>query len=182
MLPLPFRVALKLIHVIVTLLVTHLVIYKRGRVGANEWREAKFKLSWPSPFWSTLIFADFPPLSNVKGRVKCIRCKILPIQFRLFIVLYFPVRSSRSSALRFGLHLARRPPPRYIWKSRWPSLTIRRAISQRSHEKIGDCEQSISSLISERSLSTSLSKVLSFSALRGTRRWEPSERIYAHWL
>lgn len=36
MLPLPFRVALKLIHVIVTLLVTHLVIYKRGRVGANE--------------------------------------------------------------------------------------------------------------------------------------------------
>ena len=36
----------------------------------------------------------------------------------------------------------RRRPPRYIWKSRWPSLTVRRAISPRSHEKIGDCEQS----------------------------------------
>ena len=29
-----------------------------------------------------------------------------------------------------------------MWKSRWPSLTVRRAIFKRSHEKIGDCEQS----------------------------------------
>ena len=36
----------------------------------------------------------------------------------------------------------RRPPPRYIWKSRWPPLTVGRAISRRSHEKIGDCGQS----------------------------------------
>ena len=39
---------------------------------------------------------------------------------------------------------SRRPPPRYILKSRWPPLTVRRTISWRSHEKIGDCEQSIS--------------------------------------
>ena len=31
----------------------------------------------------------------------------------------------------------RRPPPRYIWKWRWPQLTLRRAISRRSHEKNG---------------------------------------------
>ena len=29
---------------------------------------------------------------------------------------------------------------RYIWKSRWPPLTVRRAISRRSHRKIGDYE------------------------------------------
>ena len=39
---------------------------------------------------------------------------------RLFTVLYFSVRSSRSSA-----------------------VTVRRGISKRSHEKIGDCEQSM---------------------------------------
>ena len=33
-------------------------------------------------------------------------------------------------------------PPRCIWNSTWPSLTVRRAISKRSHEEIGDCEQS----------------------------------------
>ena len=41
------------------------------------------------------------------------------------------------------------PPPWYIWISRWPPLTVRRAVEDalylgRSHEKIGDCEQSIS--------------------------------------
>ena len=87
---------------------------------------------------------------------------------RLFTVLYYSVRSSRSSALRYGLpscmsvnylwdggglggsarppspysYNPRRPLPRYIWKSRWPPLTVRRAIFRRSHEKIGDCEQS----------------------------------------
>ena len=29
---------------------------------------------------------------------------------------------------------------RYIWKSRWPPLTVRRAISRRSHRNIGDYE------------------------------------------
>ena len=39
----------------------------------------------------------------------------------------------------------RRPPPSVIWKSRWPPLTVRHAISQPwPHGKIGDCEQSIS--------------------------------------
>ena len=31
-----------------------------------------------------------------------------------------------------------------IWKSKWPPLTVRRAIFRRSHEKIGHCEQSSS--------------------------------------
>ena len=81
---------------------------------------------------------------------------------RLFTVLYFSVRSSRSSFLRYGLPSCmmvkttygtgavweearktdpRRPPPWYIWKSRWTPLTVRRAIFPRSHEKIGDCDQ-----------------------------------------
>ena len=34
-----------------------------------------------------------------------------------------------------------------MWKTRWPSLTVRRATSERSHEIIGDCEQSSSHLI-----------------------------------
>ena len=38
-----------------------------------------------------------------------------------------------------------RSPPRYIWKSRWPPLMVRHAISRRSHGKIGYCEQSTSS-------------------------------------
>ena len=41
-----------------------------------------------------------------------------------------------------GGYNPRGPLPPYIWKSRWSPLTIRRAISRRSHEKIGDCEQS----------------------------------------
>lgn len=36
----------------------------------------------------------------------------------------------------------RLPPPRYIWKSRWPQLMVRRVISRRSHGEMGDCEQS----------------------------------------
>ena len=49
--------------------------------------------------------------------------------------------SSPSPASPYSYN-PRRPPPRYIWKSRWPPLTVRRAISRRSHEKIGDCGQS----------------------------------------
>ena len=37
----------------------------------------------------------------------------------------------------------RRPPPRYICTIKIP-VTVRRSISKRSHEKIGDCEQSMS--------------------------------------
>ena len=89
--------------------------------------------------------------------------------YRLFIVLYFSVRSSRSSALCYGCHLAwvskllwgwgrfgrKRekyppPPPRAIIPVARPlgtfknqdTVTVRRGISKRSHEKIGDCEQS----------------------------------------
>ena len=36
----------------------------------------------------------------------------------------------------------RHPPHQDIWKSRWPPLTARCAIFRRSHENIGDCEQS----------------------------------------
>ena len=83
---------------------------------------------------------------------------------RLFTVLYFSVRSSKSSALRYGLpscmivktiFLAPPPPPpptqSYKPRRSPPSVhltikipvTVRRSISKRSHEKIGDCEQSI---------------------------------------
>ena len=94
--------------------------------------------------------------------IPVLRCIVLPCQARLFRVPYFPIRSSRSTALRYGLpscnYLAgrgvfgrkrekcfyfyfsrplplelynpRRPPAQYIWKSRWPPLMMRRAVSQ----------------------------------------------------
>ena len=52
---------------------------------------------------------------------------------RLFTVLYFSVRSSRSRALRYGLPILHECQ-NYV--------TVRRGISKRSHEKIGDREQS----------------------------------------
>ena len=89
------------------------------------------------------------------------------LRSRLFAVLYFSERSSRSSALRYGLpscisfkttwgaggclggseklpqsYNPRRPPRSVHLKIKMAVLTVRRAISQRSHEKIGDCEQS----------------------------------------
>ena len=66
----------------------------------------------------------------------------IPYSSRLFTVLYFSVRSSTSSALRYGLPSCMSvKPPRYIWKSRSPQLMVRRTKSRRSHEKIGDCVQ-----------------------------------------
>ena len=77
--------------------------------------------------------------------------------------LYFPVRSSRSSAIRYRLPFSMSvktalraggglggsekniflvPLPLELHgKSRWPSLTVRGDISRRSHGKIGNCEQ-----------------------------------------
>ena len=52
--------------------------------------------------------------------------------------LYF---SLPPSPFHYSLN-PRGPPPRYMWKSRWSSLTVKRAISTRSHENIGNCEQS----------------------------------------
>ena len=52
---------------------------------------------------------------------------------------WFGRKSSPPSPYSYN---PRRPLPRYIWKSRWPPLTVRRAIFRRSHEKKGDCEQS----------------------------------------
>ena len=57
---------------------------------------------------------------------------------RLFTVLYFFLRSSRSRALRYGLLT---PAPSVHLKIKM-AVTVRRGISKRSHEKIGDCEQS----------------------------------------
>ena len=59
-------------------------------------------------------------------------------QDRLLTVPYFPATSSRSSALRYGLPSCMSVKT----KSRRPPLTVRRAISRRSHGKIRDCEQS----------------------------------------
>ena len=61
---------------------------------------------------------------------------------RLFTVPYYPVRSSRSGALRYGLPSCMSVKTT-IWKSRRPPLMVGRATSRRSHGKIGDCEQSI---------------------------------------
>ena len=80
------------------------------------------------------------------------------LEFRLFTVLYFSVRSSRSSVLWYGLPSCvsfkttkgavvayPTPTPSVHSKSRWPPLTVRRAVFRRPHEKIGDCKQSKSS-------------------------------------
>ena len=53
-----------------------------------------------------------------------------------------------SSPPFFYSHNLRRPPSRYTWKSKWPRaikkiiITVRRAISWRSHAKTGNREQS----------------------------------------
>ena len=84
----------------------------------------------------------------------------------LFTVLYFSVRLSRSRALHYRLPILHEcqnylggggsiflaPPPPEL-KSPTPTplvhlkikiaVTVRRSISKRSHEKIGDCEQSM---------------------------------------
>ena len=87
---------------------------------------------------------------------------------RLFTVLYFSVRSSRSSALCYGLPSYMRhecqnylggggglggpsippPPPRAKLPDARPlhlkikiPVTVRRGVSRRSQQKIGDCEQ-----------------------------------------
>ena len=68
--------------------------------------------------------------------------------YRLFTVLYFSVRSSRSNALCYGLpscmSVKRKetPAPSVHFKIKI-LVTVRRGISKRSHEKIGDCEQAI---------------------------------------
>ena len=56
---------------------------------------------------------------------------MLYVVCRLFTVLYFSVRSSRSSAI---------PDARPLGTI---AVTVRSGISKRSHEKIGDCEQSL---------------------------------------
>ena len=107
-------------------------------------------------------------------------CFFLRLSFaaRPFTVLFLFVRSSRSSALRYGLPscisvkttqtysgsggglglkrekcFSRPPPTRAIIPVACPSVRLKitmatingktRAISRLSHEKIGDCEQSI---------------------------------------
>ena len=73
----------------------------------------------------------------------CVQAVIQNSQFRPFTVLYFSVRSSRSRALRYGL------PSCMSVKKIKKAVTVRRSISKRSHEKIGDCEQSKRSLMSK---------------------------------
>ena len=75
--------------------------------------------------------------------VACVGCS-LP---RLFTVLYFPVRSSRSSALRYGLPSCISVKTTVHLKIKI-AVTERRGLSKRSHEKIGDCEQSTRYVVS----------------------------------
>ena len=93
-----------------------------------------------------------------QGCYKALRWDAKQQMKRLFTVLYFSVRSSRSSALRYGLPSCMSVKTalygaglvseeasylkRYIWKSRWPPLPVRRAISRRSHEEMGYREES----------------------------------------
>ena len=72
---------------------------------------------------------------------------VLMLNFRLFTVLYFSVRSSRSSALRYGLpswmSVKTTPTPALSVHLKIKiAVTVRRGISKRSHEKIEDFEQS----------------------------------------
>ena len=60
---------------------------------------------------------------------------------RLFTVLYFSAISSRSRALRYGLPILPTPAPSVHLKIKI-AVTVKRGISKRSQEKIGDCEQS----------------------------------------
>ena len=59
----------------------------------------------------------------------------------LFSALYFSIRSSRSSALRYGLPSCMSVK---TLKIKIP-VTVRRGVYKRSHEKKGDCEQSMPS-------------------------------------
>ena len=59
---------------------------------------------------------------------------------RLFTVLYFSVRSPRSSALCYGLPSS--TPAASVHFKIKIAVAVRRSISKRSHEKMGDCEQS----------------------------------------
>ena len=76
---------------------------------------------------------------QIRGKIGRFRGK--KVKIRLFTVLYSTVRSSKSSALRYG-HLKIKIP---VTVSRGISheikipVTVRRGISD---EKIGDCEQS----------------------------------------
>ena len=69
---------------------------------------------------------------------------------RLFTDPYFRVRSSRSSAIRYGLPswIPDARPLGTFENQRWPPLTVRRAISRLSEGKIGDV--TVNSLASDR--------------------------------
>ena len=86
---------------------------KYSRLSLNGHLPKTDTWSWSLPFFTPFIWLSMRRTS-----------------LRLFTVLYFSVRSSRSRALRNGLPILhecqnylgdynpRRPPPRYIWKSR----------------------------------------------------------------
>ena len=76
---------------------------------------------------------------QIRGKIGRFRGK--KVKIRLFTVLYSSVRSSKSSALRYG-HLKIKIP---VTVSRGISHEIKIPVKVRrgiSHEKIGDCEQS----------------------------------------
>ena len=105
-------------------------------------KKAKFRGIFRGKFAEkSADFAGFWREKKVQIRGKIGRFRGKKVKIRLFTVLYSSVRSSKSSALRYG-HLKIKIP---VTVSRGISheikipVTVRRGIS---HEKIGDCEQS----------------------------------------
>ena len=100
---------------------------------------------------------NFTEFRNKKYQIYFLLDTVIPCSTRLFTVLYFSERSSRSSALRYGLpscmsvKLQSPTPTRSVGtfknQDSCDAVTLRRGFSERSHEKIGDCEQSNAVLI-----------------------------------
>ena len=124
--------------------------------GEESWQFPLPFSSFPQSFYCPRVFSDESFNLIMRGCHLTWRLSLIfilesvswetlkiPYSSKLFTVLYFSASSSRSSALRYGLPSCMSvKPPRYIWKSRSPQLTVRRAKSRRSQEKIGDGEQS----------------------------------------
>ena len=121
---------------------------------------------------SFVPFCSHNPIIGTVQNFRRLAVQSLPVNTakisRLFTVLFFPYEDRRDRALYVkGSHLAwvsrllrgrgavweearkyfsrynpRRPPPWYIWKTRWPSLTVDAPYVNDITKKIGDCEHS----------------------------------------
>ena len=110
---------------------------------------------------------------QIRGKIGRFRGK--KVKIRLFTVLYSSVRSSKSSALRYG-HLKIKIP---VTVSRGISHEIKIPVKVRrgiSHEKIGDCEQSKFDFFAAKS--ADFSRPLFFSPPPPPTHVYPSNTVY----